>query len=703
MTKSNEPPRDSAPAPGTAPGARELDDLVALYRAGRYAEVEAAARSLTQTWPQHALSWKVLGAALAAQQRLAEALAVMRTSTALSPADPAVFNNLGFVELALLQVPEAEKSFRRALELDPGFADAHCNLGNALRALGRPGEALSSYQRAIAIKPDLAMAHNNLGAVLWDLDRLDEAVASYSRAASISPDLAESHANLGSALSDFGNPDEAAESYAHAARVSSELQRFSYELSAALVLPSIASSRGDIARWRSRYAGGIARLARDRGNQVFQLGQTMLARAPSFYLAYHDENDRALMESLHRLIREAYPEVTFSAAHVGGWRATSRGARKLRVGFASQFLVDHTIGRLFQGFIRELDRKRFEVTVFHAPDARMDAARERINRWSDRSITLEGSLATMQQSVADERLDVLFYPDIGMSTATYFLAYARLAPVQATSFGHPDTTGIDTIDYFVSAESWEPRGAEEHYSESLIRLGRLPSFYQPQVPALLPGRAELGLPEGATLYGCPQSLFKFHPDFDGVLNRIAEGDPEGRIVLLASRREAPLANLLRARWARSAPALLERAWFLPFLPHAQFMALNAHIDVLLDPVHFGGGNTMYEAMVYGTPIVVWPGRFMRGRLTAGAYRQMGLADAPVAGSLDEYADLALALGRDPDRRRALRQSLSSAARRELFEDHGAVRQFEDFLQAAVDSASRGEKLPSGWKPSIPAR
>ena len=138
-----------------------------------------------------------------------------------------------------------------------------------------------------------------------------------------------------------------------------------------------------------------------------------------------------------------------------------------------------------------------------------------------------------------------------MSTASYFLAYARLAPVQATSFGHPDTTGIDTIDYFVSAESWEPRGAEEHYSESLIRLGRRPSFYQPQVPVLLPGRAELGLPAGATLYGCPQSLFKFHPDFDAVLNRIAEGDPEGRIVLLASRREAPLANLLRARWARS--------------------------------------------------------------------------------------------------------------------------------------------------------
>lgn len=128
------------------------------------------------------------------------------------------------------------------------------------------------------------------------------------------------------------------------------------------------------------------------------------------------------------------------------------------------------------------------------------------------------------------------------------------------------------------------------------------------------------------------------------------------------------------------------------------MALQKYMDVLLDPIHFGGGNTFYEAMLYGTPVVTWPGRFMRGRIVAGRYRQMGVVDAPVAGNLEDYASLALALGRDTERRGALRAELLEAAGRDLFEDMRAVREFESFLNAAVVAATKGEKLPSGWRP-----
>ena len=91
---------------------------------------------------------------------------------------------------------------------------------------------------------------------------------------------------------------------------------------------------------------------------------------------------------------------------------------------------------------------------------------------------------------------------------------------------------------------------------------------------------------------------------------------------------------------------------------------------------------------------------MRGRIVAGAYRQMGLADAPIAQRLEEYAPLALALGRDPERRRALRQASRAAADRELFADMKAVREFEAFLEAAVAAAGSGQKLPTGWQPNI---
>src|SRR5207249_4355624 len=105
--------------------------------------------------------------------------------------------------------------------------------------------------------------------------------------------------------------------------------------------------------------------------------------------------------------------------------------------------------------------------------------------------------------------DLLFYADIGMDAISYFLAYARLAPVQCVTWGHPVTTGIPNVDAFLSADVLEPPGAEAHYSERLVRLGRLPTWYEcPIVPAEPAGRAALGLPADATLYVCPQSLFK---------------------------------------------------------------------------------------------------------------------------------------------------------------------------------------------------
>ena len=133
------------------------------------------------------------------------------------------------------------------------------------------------------------------------------------------------------------------------------------------------------------------------------------------------------------------------------------------------------------------------------------------------------------------------------------------------------------------------------------------------------------------------------------------------------------------------------------------MGLMAQVDILLDPIHFGSGNTLYEAMSVGTPIVTWPGRFMRGRIVAGAYRQMELKDPPIAEHLEDYAPLALALGKDAERRRAFRQAAVAAARSKLFADDHAVRELEAFLEQAVAAAGHDDKLPVDWNPGSAVR
>ncbi len=162
-----------------------------------------------------------------------------------------------------------------------------------------------------------------------------------------------------------------------------------------------------------------------------------------------------------------------------------------------------------------------------------------------------------------------------------------MAPVQCVTWGHPDTPGSPAIDYFISSELLETAEADGHYTERLVRLPNLGVYYErPQLTEPARQREFFGLDPARHVYLCPQTLFKFHPEFDAVLAEILKRDPEGDLVVLEGR--APnWTRRLQQRWKQTLPDGERRV---------QFLAAQPHADVMLDPLHFGGGNTSYEAL-----------------------------------------------------------------------------------------------------------
>jgi tetratricopeptide (TPR) repeat protein len=661
-----------------------------LLNQGRSAEAEFCYRQAIALSPGFASAYCNLGIVVRDRGRLLEAVTCFRDAIALQPDLAEAHCNLGNALEALGRSAEAVESCRQAIHFNPGLAEAHNNLGNSLRVLGRLAESEDSCRQAITLRPDLPEAHNTLGNTLRALWRFAEAEASYRQCIAVNPKFTEAYANLGVVFCVRGRLAEGEACFREAAALKPSSHNYQYY--AELILPAIPSSVESIHEWRTRFAQAITKL--QESEYVIDDPGSMLY-SYTFYLAYHNRNNRDLMIALCRLFRAQAPSLNFVSPHIPAWCVPAH--RRVKIGFCSQFFCNHTIGKLYWGMIGQLDRERFEVVIIHSYDTKMDDFSEKMDQLADKAIQLPMPFSDQQQTIAAECLDVLFYPDIGMSISTYMLAYARQAPVQLVSWGHPDTTGIDTLDYFLSAATFEPVGADEHYSERLIRLNRVPCYYQPKLVATDISRQELGLPETGRLYGCPQTLFKFHPDFDPILAAIASGDPTGHIILIGSK--IPDWNqLLRERWASTFPILNERIILLPEQPHERFMQLMAHFDVLLDPIYFGSGNTMYEANVFGTPIVTWQGRFMRGRVVGAAYQQMGIEDAPIVSTLEDYAPMALELARNEERRNKIRQNILQVANRTLFCDIRAVREFEEFIIAAVEAAGRGEKLPQGWMP-----
>jgi predicted O-linked N-acetylglucosamine transferase (SPINDLY family) len=608
-----------------------------------------------------------------------EAENLCRQGLALHPALPEMHYTLGMALRQQGRSDDARNSLQQALILSPDAAEVHNGLGLLYQELGQHTQALKYLQRAAALQPGKAETFNNLGNSLSQLGRLTEAVRCFQQALTIQPDLAETHANLGNTYQEMGRPEDASAAYLQAYRLGGHVGA---RIRSITTLPVIPESADEIREYRRRMEQGIDALLTDGVALTDPLKE--IGRA-NFFLAYHGQNNRTLHSKLARLYHHACPSLSWAAPHCVEYR---RHAGPLRVGFISQFMYHHSIGKTTRGLIAELSREHFEIHALFVPPFVTDDVSSFIRDRADQTVDLLPTLEGARRQIAALELDVLFYQDIGMEPFTYFLAFSRLAPVQCLSFGHPDTTGIPNMDYWVSSDLFEPPDAQEHYSEQLAllhNLGTLAYYHRPTPPDPLKPRAAFGLPADANVYLCPQTLFKFHPDFDQLLGNILRADPRGLVVLVESKNPQWV-ELLHARFARHVQDVASRIVFVPPQSGPDFANMIAVSDVMLDTIHFNGMNTSLEAFAVGTPVVTLPKDFQRGRHTLGMYTRMGIRDC-VAGSEDEYVRIATRLATEPDFNRRIRHAILANSH-VLYEDPNVVREFERFFIEAVTLASR---------------
>tara|TARA_B110000444_G_C18758661_1_gene556429 strand:+ start:195 stop:1163 length:969 start_codon:yes stop_codon:yes gene_type:complete len=279
--------------------------------------------------------------------------------------------------------------------------------------------------------------------------------------------------------------------------------------------------------------------------------------------------------------------------------------------------------------------------------------------------------------IANKTLDILYYTDIGMEPLTYFLAFSKLASNQCVTWGHPITSGISTIDYFISSELCEPENAQEHYSEKLVRLPYFSVDYRPTLTETKKIRFNFKLATSKNIYFCPQSLFKFHPDFDKIMAEILRKDKNGAIILISGQNPKWKDKLIK-RFNTKIPDVTSRIHFLPRLSQEEYFAALSESDIILDTIYFGGGNTSYEAFAMNKIVVTLPGKFLRGRLTLGLYKKMSIIE-PIANTTSQFIKLACYYGKNKKARQRLEDKIK-AKNSILFNSNDALNAHEKFFQ-----------------------
>lgn len=579
-----------------------------------------------------------------------EALAYYQHALELDPNHAGAYNNIGFLYYSNGMMGDAELCFRRAVEFKSNRADFLTNLGAVLNAQGRVEEAEQFLLAAIDLKPGTAAPYHFLSTGYTSRGMHEKAVEVLRTGLAVEPDYLDSLIQLAAHEENAGYTDAALSLYQHAHEVSG---RSVVRVLMAMLVPAVMGTWSEVLASRQRIDKALDDLLAEENLRV-KVDDLRLLVQPGFYFAFHGLNDKDILSKFSRVLRKVCPELNWVNPDLAPSPPT---AGKVRVGFVSKYLFNHSVGVAYNPIIKALAaRDDLEVSVVSLGyDQAMDPAHVDLISAVDFYVPLpDVDLLQARNTIAQMRFDVIIYPDLGMYAFGNYLAHFRLAPVQCCFNGHPDTSGISTMDYRFSWDSpGEVPGAEEHYSEQLVRLKFGGTFLPSQAAFADFPREAVGLSDKRA-YVVPAKLQKLHPEFDAIMADILRADPDGEVVLFKDHTFNSWGELLRERFEKTIPdpALRGRIRFADWLPGGMFTSLLAHADILLDPLHFGSGTTGFLANCMEVPIVTMPKAFFRSRSVGGWYEAFGVTDT-VAETVEEYVSIAVDLAKNPEKKQAI--------------------------------------------------
>lgn len=561
---------------------------------------------------------------------------------------------------------------------DRQLVSFYFDLSNKLFQEGRWHEAIKYYQKIIELHSGDAALYWRLSECFRQLNLLNKSINALQEGIRLFPREGRLHFTIIVNLQLAGYIQEA---ISRATTASILLPNdYTFKLLKNLIVPVIYNTQDEISFYRQRFVRGLQALihqtlletAEERKNAMAGIG-----RVTNFYLSYQAQNDRELQRQYGNLVYK------IMAANYPNWAIplsvpAFKENNKIRIGYVSAYLHSYSGTLWLTGWLRHCDRQSFEVYCYYTGNT-PDSITQQFEEYSDVFHYIPHNLEAACKQIVAEQLHILVFPEIGMDAQTLQMASLRLAPVQCTAWGHPVTSGLPTIDYYLSSDLMEPENARSHYSETLIRLPNLGvSYPKPDIPQLTKNKIDFQIQDNTVVYLCCQAPFKYLPQHDFIFTEIAQRVPQAQFVFIR-------AELIKARLHRIFAAVglnsEDYCIFLPAQSRADYLMLNLLADIYLDSLGFSGGNTTFDALACNLPVVTCPGEFMRSRLSYAMLRMISLTET-VAANEAEYIEIAVKLGRDPIWRHNLAERIKER-NDSLYNDRAYVASLEAFYKQVI--------------------
>jgi predicted O-linked N-acetylglucosamine transferase (SPINDLY family) len=354
----------------------------------------------------------------------------------------------------------------------------------------------------------------------------------------------------------------------------------------------------------------------------------------------------------------------------------------LRIGYFSADFRNHAMVHLAGRLFELHDRERFSIHAYALGPPSKDLARQRVRRAFD-------SFEEVDQ-FGDEEIAARARAD-GIDIAVDLMGYTegsrigifahRAAPVQVNFLGYPGTSGAPFMDYIVADPVVVGPAQRDSYSERLIRLPHtyLPADDQQTFPVGSQTRADAGLPDQGFVFCRFNNSYKIKPAEFSIWMRLL-GEVDGSVLWLLASSPRMQANLRDA--AARAGIDPARLVFAAAVPMPEHLARHRFADLFVDTFHYNAHTTASDALLTGLPLVTKAGSGFAARVAASLLHAAGLEEL-VAGSDDEYFELARDLAIDPVRVSEIRARLKANRQTmPFFDSAGFTRHIENGFEQA---------------------
>ncbi len=686
-------------------------------------------RKSIELYPNYHIAYYNLAIELYKKKNNLEAESLFKKLIQLKPDFIYSYINLAVLLISHSRLSEAEVYIRKAINIDPKYAKAHYILGNIQKKIGNSKDAIGSQLTAISLKNDyiealtnlanlyhesgeLILAEKylkkifsykkynedtclNLAIILKEMNKLLESENLIIKAINKYPYKLKLYYFLGILFRIQGKSDELTNYFNSALKlIPNDLI---LNLESRLIFAEIPFDNNQINRERLEYLNNIELLDK-KDNLFYENNHSFTTNI--FFLAYQNRyDDKLILTKLANMLSKKMGVINNSFIKDKQIEASKR-RNKIRLGIFSDYLNDHSVALYYKNLLDDFaSSDEIKLIIFMGPSAKINVKGLDYLKNTIELIILPESIKRSAEIILENSIDILFYLDIGMSNFSYLLSLSRLALVQLTSVGHPNTTGSPNIDYFLSSLYWENENSDEYYSEILIRLSRIPINYSK--PKLLKSKYNFNnanISESTFLIGVTHSLFKFHPDFDNILDCILREIPNS-ILIFSEGKNKHITDKLKSRLHKTTNLVLKRSIFHPRVPFADFLAQVNTFDIMLDPFYFGMGNTFYQAVAFGTPVVTMPTNKLTSRGASTAYKQMHIIDPPIAHTPNEYISLCIKLYSDKRYRDDISNQIIKNSEKYLFNDKTIYKEYIQFFKDSLNAAQFNTYLTHEWRPN----